>query len=503
MIKNSNLKNGLFFNFPHKNMASKLNFENKKLKEVLSDSKYNMDEITASDLLTNDFKESFDQTITSCGESLFDYWIHSIKTKEQIKNIQNDMQKLSAINKNKITDYLKKYVGKQNTGNFIRDIWNGFSISHWIIKNYYPLELLNYIFLISLSILFPAKIFLFAILFFMFNMIMYFFTNKHINHITSSVGYFFNLIHVINKIDKKVKDFPTLSIEKPNVNKFKRIEKYYLFFKKGIGGPDSSDLISTLIDYWRIFLGMELFAFKRTEHRILANIEDVRKVYLYVGYIDLLFNNLNIMDEYETCFSKIVDEEKINFEELNHPLVENSISQTKNINSNFIITGLNMSGKTTFMKSLGLNQLLATSFGFAFAKKYECPVLDILSSICINDELLKGKSRYYAEAERLIEIKEKIKEHKCLCLIDEILSGTNSDERIFGSTKILNDFANYNSILIAATHDIQIAQSLEGKYKPIYFDGEIEGDKIIFDYVIKDGIVSKRNGLLILKLLGI
>lgn len=188
---------------------------------------------------------------------------------------------------------------------------------------------------------------------------------------------------------------------------------------------------------------------------------------------------------------------------MKHPLLENSIGQTKEITTNLIVTGLNMSGKTTFMKSLGLNQLLATSFGFCFAERYEAPVLDVLSSISINDALLNGKSRYYAEAERLLVIKQKIQDHQCLCLIDEILSGTNSDERIYGSTKILKDFAKSKSFLIAATHDTQIAEDLNSLYEPVYFDGEIEGDRIKFDYTIKQGIVSKRNGLLILKLLGV
>ena len=94
-------------------------------------------------------------------------------------------------------------------------------------------------------------------------------------------------------------------------------------------------------------------------------------------------------------------------------------------------------------------------------------------------------------------------ESRCLCLIDEILSGTNSEERIYGSTRILNEFAKNESVLIAATHDTQIAENICSEYAPVYFDGEIDNDKIKFDYKIKEGIVSKKNGLLLLKLLGL
>ena len=189
---------------------------------------------------------------------------------------------------------------------------------------------------------------------------------------------------------------------------------------------------------------------------------------------------------------------------MKHPLIEGSVGQSKKLERGLIVTGLNMAGKTTFMKSLGLNQLLATSFAFAFAKNYSTTVLSILTSLKINDDILKSQSRYYAEAKRLSFIKEHISAHPCLCLIDEILSGTNSDDRIYGATLILKEFAsNPQSFIIAATHDSTIAENATNLYDLVYFDGEIQDDKLIFDYVLKDGIVTKKNGLLILKLLGI
>ena len=479
-----------------------INYVNKPLHSVLSDGLYNIDEITKDDLLLKSFIEKYDKTYTTCGSEVFEHWLYSVKDKNQIENLQADIKKLRASDSCDFLEVLlQNKIGKQKKGNFIRDLWNGFSVKSWLIDNFTLLFLFNLIFSITGCLLFRKYILFFIIFFFIYNFALFLLTNKLISHITSSIGYFLTLCSSLKKIDKYTN--LQLSLEMPDYKRFSKLQKYSLFFKEGIGGPSSGDILSILIDYFRIFLAAELFSFNRVKKILLDNIEELRKIFLYIGYIDCLLNNLRIMAEKDCTFATITDKAEISFTNMKHPLLENSIGQTKKITSNLIVTGLNMSGKTTFMKSLGLNQLLATSFGFAFAEKYQAPVLDLLSSITINDQLLKGKSRYYAEAERLLLIKEKIENHKCLCLIDEILSGTNSDERIYGSSKILKDFAKSDSFLIAATHDTQIAENLNQLYEPVYFDGEIEGDRIKFDYTIKQGIVSKRNGLLILKLLGV
>lgn len=475
-----------------------IKFEVFRLHDVIKDQLFSIDEVTAEDLQLEDFLKKYDRNITSCGSEVFHHWLYSIKSKDQILQIQDDLKIIYKSDRPFLERTLNKYVGKQSQGSFIRDLWNGFSIDNWVINHFYTLFLFNLITCTILCILFTK---LFIILFFINNFILYLLTNSNIYHISSSLGYFLKLCFSLSKIEKRQK--LSLSQNTPDYKKFSSLFKQLPFFKEGIGGPNSGDIISILLDYLRIFLNMELFAYKRTEKFIKNNIKDVKEIYLYIGYIDCLLNTCHIMDENKCCFSKIIEKCEINFMNMNHPLLEDSVPQSRNVSKNLIITGLNMSGKTTFMKSLGLNQILATSFGFCFAENFSTCILNVLSSICINDELLNGKSRYYAEAERIVHIKELLEKSRCLCLIDEILSGTNSEERIYGSTRILNEFAKNESVLIAATHDTQIAENICSEYAPVYFDGEIDNDKIKFDYKIKEGIVSKKNGLLLLKLLGL
>lgn len=489
------------FPFFYKHQHSKIDYNKVMLHDVLNGQKYNIDDITGSDLQLEDFRSKYDDCQTTCGSDLFHHWLYSIKNQKEISEIQQDMKLLYDSGEiGRINRYLQKYAGVQKEGCLVRDLWNGFSVHNKVIDNFYVLFFSNLIINTVLSLLFSKYLILFIILFFIINFILFLITNRYVSHVTASLGYFFSLCRTIKKIDKKIRI--SLSKKIPDYKRFNSLLPYSVFFKQGFGGPSSGDIISLLIDYFRVFFAFELFSFKIVEKSILKNQDTIRNIYLYIGYLDCLINSLYIIEENNCCYSELSEAaDKIDFENMRHPLVENSLGQSKCINTNLIVTGLNMSGKTTFMKSTGINQLLATSFGFCFADRFTTSIRDVLSSICINDSLLNGKSRYYAEAERLVAIKKILKDHSCLCLIDEILSGTNSEERIEGSTKILKDFGSYNSIMIAATHDTQIAQNLSQNYHQIYFDGEIVDDHILFDYKIKEGIVSKKNGLLILKLL--
>ncbi len=483
---------------------SKMDYCDVSLHDVLKDEVYRIDDITEQDLMLKDFDSIYNSTLTSCGSNLFKHWLYTIKNRQQVIQIQKDMQTLcSNPNFEYIKHCINRYIGKQKHNNFVRDLWNGFSIYNFIIKNFFYIYLFNIVLNIVLSIFFTKYIAAFIVLFFVLNFILFIATNKYISHVTSSIGYFLSICYALNKINKKSK--LNLLYKTPDYKKFTKLSAYSVFFKDGLGGPSSGDIVSAILDYFRIFFAMELFSFKMVEKTILNNLEQVRDIYLYTGYIDCLINSHNIIEKHNCCLTEFNEKTNtsISFSNLRNPFISDCTGQSRNIDKSIIITGLNMSGKTSFMKSVALNQIIATSFGFAFADNYLTQTVDVVSSICINDQLLEGKSRYYAEAERLMELKKTINNHKCLCVIDEILSGTNSEERIFGSTKILKDFAKSDSLLIAATHDLQIADNIKDTYCPVYFDGETVGNRIVFDYVIKEGIVSKKNGLLILKLLGL
>lgn len=481
-------------------------FEVDSLHKNLKDYAYEIDEMTFNDLMLPEFNEKFNHTKTSCGDELFDHWSRSVKNERDITSLQND---LSQIMRNNDTTIIAKYLnklGKQKRGNIVTDLWNGFKIYSWTIDHFREIFLVNILLTILLSVIFAiinSKLIPLPImLFFVVNMAVYIATNRQISNVSGSINYFIQLCACLKKIEKQTK--VRVHLDFPDYRLFKHINWCSLLFKEGLGGAESQDLFSIIIDYLRVFFCLEIIAYKMTSKFVLKHIEKVRNIIYYVGYLDCCVNSKAILEKNDATLAHIGGGLSIAFKNMRHPLLADPVGQTKKIERGIIVTGLNMAGKTSFMKSLGLNQLLSTSFGFAFASEFNTTVLQIMTSFRINDNLLKSQSRYYAEAYRLVELKNNIHGHRSLCLIDEILSGTNSDDRIFGATAILKNFSeNEDSIIISATHDNKIAENLSDTYDCIYFDGEIVGNQIIFDYTIKEGIVSKRNGLLILKLLGI
>ncbi|MGJ0847975.1 MutS-related protein [Tissierella praeacuta] len=195
-------------------------------------------------------------------------------------------------------------------------------------------------------------------------------------------------------------------------------------------------------------------------------------------------------------------------EKLGHPLISSSDRILNNIemdNSIFIITGSNMSGKTTFLRTIGINLALAYSGGPVHATKMSCPILDIYTSMRITDDLKNGISTFYAELLRIKEIIDAANENKkIIFLIDEIFRGTNSEDRILGAKNVLGNLNKLGVIGAITTHDLELC--ILDKYNRIknyHFSEQYKDNKIYFDYKIKLGKSTSTNAKYLMKSVGI
>lgn len=172
-----------------------------------------------------------------------------------------------------------------------------------------------------------------------------------------------------------------------------------------------------------------------------------------------------------------------------------------------IITGSNMAGKSTFLRTLGINSVLALAGAPVCAKHMKLSPMLIFSYMRIRDSLNENTSTFKAELNRLQSLLEILEtEDKVYFLIDEMLRGTNSVDKYRGSKAVIEKLISRKAVGIIATHDLQIAE-LEQKYpdyiRNFYFDIEIEGSEMKFDYKIKEGECKTFNASLLLKRLGI
>lgn len=172
-----------------------------------------------------------------------------------------------------------------------------------------------------------------------------------------------------------------------------------------------------------------------------------------------------------------------------------------------LITGSNMAGKSTFLRTIGANMVLALSGAPVNAGSMTLPVLRILTSMRITDNLEDGTSTFYAELKKMKRIVDAVNAgEKVFILLDEMLRGTNTLDRHTGSMALVRQLIRHNAVAMIASHDIALAE-LETEYPGIitnyHFDSAIISNEIVFDYRLKDGICQSTNASLLMQKIGI
>jgi DNA mismatch repair ATPase MutS len=202
----------------------------------------------------------------------------------------------------------------------------------------------------------------------------------------------------------------------------------------------------------------------------------------------------------------------IDAKDISHPL----IPEKTRIASNYsikgkektdIITGSNMAGKSTFLRTVGTNMVLAYAGAPVCAKYFKLSKTEILTYFRIHDSLEESTSSFYAELKRIKNILNYIKtNNNAILLLDELLRGTNSNDRYLGSVAIIKQILKYKAFGIVATHDLKLAD-LEKEFpeqiRNFNFDVNVKNEELFFDYKLKDGICKSFNATLLMKKIGI
>jgi hypothetical protein len=199
-------------------------------------------------------------------------------------------------------------------------------------------------------------------------------------------------------------------------------------------------------------------------------------------------------------------------EQLGHPLipaakcVRNDVSvcgETKVL----LISGSNMSGKSTLMRAVGINTVLAMAGAPVRAQRLQLTPLQIGASILINDSLQEGSSRFYAEITRLQHICDLAEKHPpVLFLLDELLQGTNSKDRLIGAEGVVRALLASGAIGLISTHDLaltNIGSQEDNRLHNVHLQDEIQDGRMTFNFKLHDGVVTKSNGIELMRLIGL
>ncbi len=266
-------------------------------------------------------------------------------------------------------------------------------------------------------------------------------------------------------------------------------------------------ILNTLFlwDLWQI---IALNEWRKANKSLVSNwFNTIAQLEVAGSFATLSFNN----DDW--CFPEISDEHfTLAAKEIGHPLIikQQSVTNSFSINGTAridLITGSNMAGKSTFLRSLGVNIILAYAGSCVYAEKFTVSVAELMSSMRIEDNLAENTSTFYAELKKIKSIIDAVNENRqTFILLDEILRGTNSLDRHTGSKALIQQLIKKHAIAVIATHDIELSK-LENNFpqsiKNYHFDVQVNNEQLYFDYKLKEGICQSMNASVLMKQIGI
>lgn len=478
----------------------KNHYELRKKNEAPSES---IDELTCNDLDMDTVFKRINYTKTSLGEAYLYYKLREINYNEDEWTSIEKLTNLFTTNedlRNKVSLLLLK-VGKLNDLNLTNFIYNPkFSKIPSYYK--YPLLSLGFIFSILLSFIYPKVGLILSFIFLCINILSYQSEKIFLEDRFKVMIYLLNNINLCRSLSKiKDKDFEFFKNEvRSALHNFKALNKVKIYGDSFQKKENSFTDIDIIFDYIKMFFMVDIIAYQNSVKILEKNKENLYKIYDIVAKLDFALSLAyyrKSLSEY--TIPEFIESEDIVLENLYHPLIDNPVKNSILIKNNILFTGSNASGKSTFIKAVALNCILAQSLNTALCSKYRCKFSKVVTSMAIKDNILSGDSYFIAEIKSLKRLLDSLNgEIRVLAFVDEILKGTNTIERISASASILKYAESTNGRLLVATHDIELTQILE-TYKNYHFSETVTEDGVTFDYKLKKWPSNTRNALKLLK----
>lgn len=331
--------------------------------------------------------------------------------------------------------------------------------------------------------------------------------NKVENYDANGFSYMISLVNAANKIKEKnifEIDENIDSID-ASLKKLKNIKR------KSVGIQEKSIMsdMDVFAEYANLIFLREIITYEKVKNTIIKNKKELKNVYEYVGTIDSLIAIASFresLDFYTKPCLKISEKREdnnIEFKDIYHPLVKEPVLNNGSFSKGVLITGSNASGKSTFIKTIAINAIMAQTIYTCFAKEYKTSYFNIYTSMALRDDIHSSESYYIVEIKSLKRILDQVQNNiPCLCFVDEILRGTNTVERIASSCEVLKNIGNENTLCFAATHDVELTYMLDDIFENYHFEETITDNDIKFDYKIHRGRAQTRNAIKLLEFMG-
>lgn len=230
-----------------------------------------------------------------------------------------------------------------------------------------------------------------------------------------------------------------------------------------------------LLDYLFGLTLWQLTAYEKSLSRLEQEKEDYMELYRLIGITDAAISILSFRQSLPFYTEpKFHEKKELMMEELYHPLLKDPVTNSMQWKNNCIITGSNASGKSTWIKAVGINAVMAQTILTCTARSCSMIKGTVMSSMAVKDDVLSGDSYFMKEVKYLKRMLLSLSEDRMtICIIDEILKGTNTEERLAASSAVLQYMAQQNCLVMVATHDHELTVMLKGNYENYHFTEQI------------------------------
>lgn len=480
-----------------------LSYYFKKHKNVARD----IDEITWNDLNMDEIFMLVNNTGSSIGEEYLFALLHKpIYNAEELTERERLIQYFTNHPEERThLQYMLKSFGKINKIslyeyiNRTNDIEVKHSYVHYIYAVSFVAALLSFFVNIQLGVILTVGVLI-------NNIITYYRKKAEIEVYFNVFSYILKMIHGVEELGDC-----TYSEIEDYVNVLKDSAKKFRSFKKGASlvvgnGTVQDGLAQIALDYVRMIFHVDIIKFNSMLHQLRVNHNTLNQMFETVGTLDSMIaiaSFRRLIGEY--CEPNLVNTKEtiLEVKEIYHPLIANPVKNSISQHSSMLITGSNASGKSTFLKTLAINAILAQTIHTCMASEYRASYYKVYSSMALQDNIFSSESYYMVEIKSLKRILDQVDDQiPLLCFVDEVLRGTNTLERIAASAEILNSFTNHSVLCVAATHDIELTHILEKKFTNYHFQEEIVDDDVLFDYRLYKGRATSKNAIKLLSIIG-
>ncbi|MEG1847413.1 MAG: hypothetical protein RRX92_04505 [Lachnospiraceae bacterium] len=338
-----------------------------------------------------------------------------------------------------------------------------------------------------------------------YNMATYFKEKSEIAPYIVSFHYIMRLLHSVDRM-QSLTIAPIASYKESLLHCRQQLRNFTKRAQLAMVDSASGNPFDFLLDYVKMIFHIDIMKFNTMLSEIKQKTDSVDEMVRIFGYIESCI----AIGSFRTglpfyCTPTFGSNTQIKIEDAYHPYLTDAIANSIEAKRGVLLTGSNASGKSTFLKTIALNAIMAQTVHTVAAKQMETSYYHIYSSMSLRDDLSGGESYYMVEIKSLKRILDAAGDKECtpvLCFVDEVLRGTNTVERIAASTQILQSLARPEVICFAATHDIELTTLLKQTYDNYHFTEEVIDGDVLFSYKLLDGSATTRNAIQLLSMIG-